>query len=370
MAEADRPAVEAAAGGASTTPAAGDLTALGQRFEEEAAAVARSGDRGAWEELRLAWLGRKQGRVRQLLARMKDVPPAERRAWGQGVNQLKEAVEARVDELDAAITAGERAAEHAAAAVDVTLPGRRPVVGSLHPITRVVRDMEQIFAELGYSVAEGPEAEDDDHNFEALNFPADHPARDTQDTFFLRGTSAAGDPLLLRTHTSPVQIRTMRSRKPPIRVIIPGRVFRFDNDLRHSPMFHQVEGLAVAEGLTFGDLKGTLEAFLKRLFDPAVEVRLRPSYFPFTEPSAEVDVTCQNCRGGGCAVCSETGWMEILGAGMVDPRVLAGCGIDPAVYSGFAFGLGVDRVAMNRYGIPNIRILFDNDERLLRQIAV
>ena len=346
------------------------LDQLQERFASEADAVADSGDRDAWEELRLAWLGRKKGTVRQLLGRMKDVPPEKRRDWGQGVNALKTQVESRLEELDEALTAGEVAAAHAAAAVDVTLPGRRPAVGSIHPITRVIREMEQICAELGYSVAEGPEAEDDDHNFEALNFPADHPARDTQDTFFLEGESAAGDPLLLRTHTSPVQIRTMRERKPPIRVICPGRVFRFDNDLRHSPMFHQVEGLAVAEGLTFGDLKGTLDAFLKRLFHPGVGVRLRPSYFPFTEPSAEVDVTCQNCQGSGCAVCSNTGWMEILGAGMVDPRVLDGCGIDPSVYSGFAFGMGVDRVAMNRYGIPNIRILFDNDERLLRQISV
>ena len=229
-------------------------------------------------------------------------------------------------------------------------------------MTVVIREMEAIFAELGYSVAEGPEVEDDFHNFEALNFPPDHPARDTQDTFFVEGG------LLLRTHTSPVQIRTMLARKPPIRVICPGRVFRFDNDLRHSPMFHQVEGLAVAEGITFGHLKGTLEAFVHRLFSPDTGVRLRPSFFPFTEPSAEVDITCPFCRGGGCATCSGTGWMEILGSGMVDPRVLANCGIDPAVYSGFAFGLGVDRVAMIRYGIPNIRMLFDNDERLLRQV--
>ena len=217
--------------------------------------------------------------------------------------------------------------------------------------------------QLGYSVAEGPEVETDYHNFEALNFPKDHPARDTQDTFFLTNGR------LLRTHTSPVQIRTMLARKPPIRVICPGRVFRFDNDLRHSPMFHQVEGLAVAEGITFGDLKGTLEAFIQRLFSPDTGVRLRPSFFPFTEPSAEVDITCQICQGDGCPTCSGTGWMEILGAGMVDPRVLAECGIDPDRYSGFAFGLGVDRVAMNRYGIPNIRMLFDNDERLLRQVA-
>jgi len=222
--------------------------------------------------------------------------------------------------------------------------------------------MEQIFAELGYSVAEGPEVETDYHNFEALNFPPDHPARDTQDTLFLKSG------FLLRTHTSPVQIRTMLERRPPIRIICPGRVFRNDNDLRHSPMFHQVEGLAVAEGLTVGHLKGTLQAFVQRLFSKDTGVRLRPSFFPFTEPSAEVDITCPFCAGGGCATCSQTGWMEILGCGMVDPRVLDECGIDPGRYAGFAFGMGVDRVAMNRYGISNIRLLFDNDERLLRQV--
>ncbi len=343
---------------------------LARRFEEEAAAVAARRDRAAWEALRLDWLGRKQGRVRALLAGMKDVAPAERRDYGQAVNRLKESVEARLAALDAELADAERQASARAAAVDVTLPGRRPVLGSLHPVTRVVHEMERIFSELGYSVAEGPEVETDYHNFEALNFPADHPARDTQDTFFVDAADSRGTPLVLRTHTSPVQIRTMLSRKPPIRVIIPGRVYRFDNDLRHSPMFHQIEGLAVDRGITFAHLKGTLQAFLQRLFAPSIQVRLRPSHFPFTEPSAEVDVSCQNCGGSGCEVCSQTGWMEILGAGMVDPRVLAECGVDPTVYSGFAFGLGVDRVAMNRYGIPNIRMLFDNDERLLRQIPV
>jgi len=332
---------------------------LRERFESEAAAVA---DRAAWEDLRLRWIGRKQGIVRGLLARTGQVEPADRPAYGQSVNELKDRVEERLAELDQALTAREREALRQREAVDVTLPGRRPALGSLHPVTWVSRQMAEIFAELGYSVAEGPEIEDDYHNFEALNFPPDHPARDTQDTFFLENG------LLLRTHTSPVQIRTMLSRQPPIRVICPGRVFRFDNDLRHSPMFHQVEGLAVAEGITVGDLKGTLEAFMTRLFSPDAKIRLRPSFFPFTEPSAEMDVTCQNCRGKGCAVCSGTGWMEILGCGMVDPRVLANCGIDPERYSGFAFGMGVDRVAMNRYGIPNIRMLFDNDERLLRQV--
>ena len=348
-----------AGGGESQTLAAPSLEARAEEFERACAAVR---DRADWESLRVQWVGRKQGILRALLDDIKRVEPAGRRAYGEAVNRLKERVEARLAELDEALATREREAVRRAAAVDVTLPGRRPHLGSVHPVSLVIREMEEIFAEMGYSVAEGPEVEDDYHNFGALNFPEDHPARDTQDTFFLENG------LLLRTHTSPVQIRTLLARQPPIRVICPGRVFRNDNDLRHSPMFHQVEGLAVAEGITVGHLKGTLLAFLRRLFAPDVEIRLRPSFFPFTEPSAEVDVTCQNCKGRGCAVCSDTGWMEILGCGMVDPRVLAGCGIDPDVYSGFAFGMGVDRVAMNRYGIPNIRLLFDNDERLLRQV--
>jgi phenylalanyl-tRNA synthetase alpha chain len=349
--------------GPSTSPdhAAGldEVAAYAGRFEEESSRVA---DRAAWEDLRVRWVGRKQGIVRSLLSRTGQVPAADRKGYGKAVNDLSGRVESRLAEIGEALTAREREAVRRAAAVDVTLPGRRPLVGSLHPITRVIREMEQIFGELGYSVAEGPEVETDYHNFEALNFPQDHPARDTQDTLFLKNG------FLLRTHTSPVQIRTMLARKPPIRIICPGRVYRNDNDLRHSPMFHQVEGLAIAEGLTVGHLKGTLLAFLRRLFAPDVEIRLRPSFFPFTEPSAEVDVTCQTCKGKGCAVCSNTGWMEILGCGMVDPRVLDECGIDPDRYSGYAFGMGVDRVAMNRYGISNIRLLFDNDERLLRQV--
>jgi len=344
---------------AEETAGLADVAEYAGRFEEEASRVS---DRAGWEDLRVRWMGRKQGEVRALLSRTGQVPAADRKSYGSAVNTLKEQVESRLAAIDEGLTAREREAVRRAAAVDVTLPGRRPHVGSLHPITRVNREMERIFAELGYSVAEGPEVETDYHNFEALNFPPDHPARDTQDTLFLKNG------FLLRTHTSPVQIRTMLARKPPIRVICPGRVFRNDNDLRHSPMFHQVEGLAVAEGITVGHLKGTLLAFLRRLFAPDVEIRLRPSFFPFTEPSAEVDVTCQSCKGAGCPVCSGTGWMEILGCGMVDPRVLDEMGIDPDRYSGFAFGMGVDRVAMNRYGISNIRLLFDNDERLLRQV--
>jgi len=349
----------AAGPGGDAAAAPDDLSGLSARFAREASQVAT---RAAWEALRLAWVGRKQGIVRDLLSRIGEVPGPERKAYGAGVNALRVEVEARLAALDVRLAEEERAAARRDAGIDATLPGRRPPLGSVHPVSLVTAEMIEIFAELGYGVAEGPEVEDDYHNFEALNFPPDHPARDTQDTFFLKNG------LLLRTHTSPVQIRTMLARRPPIRVICPGRVYRHDNDLRHSPMFHQIEGLAVAEGITFGHLKGTLEAFLKRLFSPATEVRLRPSFFPFTEPSAEVDVTCSFCRGLGCEVCSGSGWMEILGCGMVDPRVLEGCGIDPDRYSGFAFGMGPDRVAMNRYDVGNIRLLFENDERLLRQV--
>ncbi len=345
-----------------TTSSAGEqLEQLSGQFREEASRVDQ---REAWEELRRKWLGRKQGLIKSLMERMRELEPRERRDYGQSVNRLKTEVEESLASLDERMTAVEKAAARKSRKIDVTLPGRRPALGSLHPVTRVAREIEEIFAEMGYSVAEGPEVEGDYHNFEALNIPEGHPARDTQDTFFLKH-----DGLLLRTHTSPVQIRTLLERaEPPIRIICPGRVYRNDNDLRHSPMFHQVECLAVGEGITLGDLKGTLNAFVKRLFTADTGVRLRPSFFPFTEPSAEVDITCPFCRGNGCATCSSTGWIEILGSGMVDPRVLQGVGLDPERYSGFAFGLGIDRVAMIRYGIPNIRMLFDNDERLLRQV--
>jgi phenylalanyl-tRNA synthetase alpha chain len=293
---------------------------------------------------------------------LRELPKEDRRDAGRLLNELKVRVQSAIEVRGVELQRQEAEARLRAARVDVTLPGRRPPVGSLHPVTRVARQIAEIFLGLGYTVAEGPEVEEDRFNFGLLNFPDDHPARDAQDTLFVAGGR------LLRTHTSPVQIRTMLARQPPIRVICPGRVYRNDNDLRHSPMFHQIEGLCIGEGVTLGDLKGTLEAFLHRLFSPETGVRLRPSFFPFTEPSCEVDVTCQICRGAGCPTCSGTGWMEILGAGMVDPRVLENCGIDPDRYSGFAFGLGLDRVAMNQWGIPNIRSLFDSDERLLRQV--
>jgi phenylalanyl-tRNA synthetase alpha chain len=337
-----------------------ELDALRVEFDAASTEVA---DRAAWEALRVRFVGRKQGVVRAALEAIGAVAAAERKAFGAAVNRLRAHVESELERLDADLTRAEEATRLAALSLDVTLPGRRPITGVLHPVSLVAREIEGIFRELGYTVAEGPEVEDDFHNFAALNFPLDHPARDTQDTFFVRGGR------LLRTHTSPVQIRTMLARRPPIRVVCPGRVYRNDEaSLRRSPMFHQIEGLCVGEGISLADLKGTLEAFIQRLFTPDTGVRLRPSFFPFTEPSAEVDITCPFCRGKGCAVCSGTGWMEILGSGMVDPRVLRGCGIDPRVYSGFAFGLGLDRVAMIRHDIPNIRLLFENDERLLRQV--
>ena len=334
------------------------LETLERARQEFLAALAEAGsDPARVEAVRVRFAGRRSGMLRDLEEALKLLPREEKPAYGKALNDLKKLIE---DSL----TAAQRAAEHAGKrreAVDVTLPGRIPVVGAYHPVTLVRREIEEIFLRMGYSVADGPEAEDDWHNFEALNFPPDHPARDSQDTFFLKGG------LLLRTHTSPVQIRTMEETPPPIRVIIPGRVYRCDLDLRHSPMFHQVEGLVVDEGITFSHLKATLEAFVHVLFDPRLKVRFRPSFFPFTEPSAEVDITCVLCLGKGCPMCSGTGWIEILGAGMVDPRVLRACKLDPERYSGFAFGCGLDRVALLKYGLPDLRLLFGGDERLLRQ---
>jgi phenylalanyl-tRNA synthetase alpha chain len=339
--------------------ATGELRALMARFRGEVEAVA---DRSAWEALRVEWLGRKRGIVRALEARLRELDPAERREFGRGVHELRSEVESTIEALDRRLDAEERRAQLARAAVDVTLPGRRLPIGTLHPITLVYQEIESIFRQMGYSVAEGPEIEDDWHNFGALNFPDDHPARDEQDTLHLE------DGRLLRTHTSPIQIRTLLARKPPVRVLGFGRVYRNDNTLRHSPMFHQVEALVVDRGITFGHLKGAIETFFQKLFSPDTKVRLRPSYFPFVEPAAEVDITCPFCHGSGCGTCSGTGWMEIMGSGMVDPRVLENVGVDPDVYTGFAFGGGIDRIAMARYGLPNIRMLFENDLRLLRQI--
>jgi len=335
-------------------------TELDQVRESFRAALAQAGsDPARVEEVRVRFAGRRSGLLRDLEERLRSLPREDKPAYGQALNELKRAITEALEAASARASAARAGGE----SVDVTVPGRRPPVGSLHPVTLVRREIEEIFLRMGYSVADGPEVEDDRHNFEALNIPADHPARDEQDTFYLVGG------LLLRTHTSPVQVRTMETVKPPIRVVIPGRVFRRDSDLRHTPMFHQIEGLVVDEGITFAHMKATLEAFAHRLFDPALAVRLRPSYFPFTEPSAEVDVTCFICRGTGCALCSGSGWVEICGAGMVDPRVFAACGVDPQRYTGFAFGLGLDRVALLKYGLPDLRMLFAGDERLLRQFG-
>ncbi|HHQ49113.1 MAG TPA: phenylalanine--tRNA ligase subunit alpha [Acidobacteria bacterium] len=317
-------------------------------------------DAEAVEKVRVRYAGRRSGLLLELTAALRTLPAEEKRDYGRALNELKKLVEGKLKEAAAAARAG--AGKGRTGEIDVTLPGRPLPRGAEHPVHLVRQRIESIFLRMGYSVEDGPEVEDDWHNFEALNMPPDHPARDDQDTFYLAGGR------LLRTHTSPVQTRVMERSEPPIRIIVPGRVYRRDSDLRHSPMFHQIEGLVVDEGITFGHLKAALETFLHELFS-GVEVRFRPSYFPFTEPSAEVDITCIFCGGSGCGVCSRSGWIEILGSGMVDPRVFEKVGIDPDRYTGFAFGLGLDRVAMLLYGIPDLRLLFSGDQRLTRQFA-
>ena len=332
--------------------------------QEFLAALAEAGsDPARVEAVRVRFAGRRSGLLRELEDALKTLPREAKPGYGKALNELKKLIEER-------LAAAQQAAEDAGArrqVLDVTLPGRRPVTGALHPVTLVRREIEEIFLRMGYSVADGPEVEDDWHNFGALNMPPDHPARDSQDTFFLK------DGLLLRTHTSPVQVHSMETMPLPIRVIIPGRVYRRDSDLRHSPMFHQVEGLVVDEGITFGHLKATLEAFVHVLFDPRLKVRFRPSFFPFTEPSAEVDISCVFCAGVGerggsaCSTCKGTGWMEVAGAGMVDPEVFRHVGYDSEKYTGFAFGFGIDRMAMLKYGISDIKLLYDGDVRFLEQ---
>ena len=318
-------------------------------------------DAEAVDMVRIKYAGRRSGLLQDLTAALRELPNEEKRAYGLALNELKTLINAKLTEIKdraPAVTV-----DTGSSSVDVTLPGTPVVCGAQHPVHIVRRRIEDIFLRMGYDVEAGPEIEDDWHNFEALNIPPDHPARDDQDTFYLPGE------FLLRTHTSPVQARVMESCKPPIRIIVPGRVYRRDSDLRHSPMFHQIEGLLVDEGITVGHLKATLETFLHALFSDDVEVRLRPGYFPFTEPSAEVDISCIFCDQKGCGVCSGSGWIEILGAGMVDPRVFEAVGVDSERYTGFAFGLGLDRIAMLVYGIPDLRQLFAGDQRLTRQFA-
>ncbi|MCK5032966.1 MAG: phenylalanine--tRNA ligase subunit alpha [Calditrichia bacterium] len=309
------------------------------------------------DTLRLKYLSRK-GLISSLFSDLKDVVANERAIVGQKINQLKSDVESSYKELQESLKSDKETEDD----VDLFLPGRQPFIGRLHPLTIVLDEIKQIFFNLGFHVEDGPEIETDYYNFEALNIPKDHPARDMQDTLYIT------EEILLRTHTSPVQIRVMQSQKPPISIIAPGRVYRRDTpDASHSPFFHQVEGLVVDEGISFGDLKGVITAFAHKMFGSDIKVRFRPSFFPFTEPSAEYDFNCVFCRGKGCRVCKNTGWMEISGAGMVDPNVFEAVGYDSEKYTGYAFGMGVDRIAMLKYGINDIRLFFENDLRFLNQ---
>lgn len=313
------------------------------------------------EALRVKYLGKK-GELTAVLRGMGSLSAEERPVIGQVANQVRQMLEGEIEARKAHILKEEKAQKLKDEVVDVTLPGRRAKQGNLHPLTKVSRELEAIFMGMGFSIAEGPEIEKDYYNFEALNIPKDHPARDTQDTFYIT------DEFLLRSQTSPVQVRVMEKQKPPIRIIAPGRVYRSDAvDATHSPLFHQMEGLVVDKGVTMGDLRGTLETFVQALYGADAKIRFRPHHFPFTEPSAEVDVSCFVCGGSGCSVCKGEGWIEILGAGMVHPRVLSGCGIDPEVYSGFAFGMGLERIAMRKYNIDDLRLFFENDVRFLKQ---
>jgi phenylalanyl-tRNA synthetase alpha chain len=321
----------------------------------DAAAEARSLD-----EARVEFLGKK-GALTGLLKSLGDLDPAERPKAGAVINDAKQQVQSWIEAREQQLSAEQLSASLGEETVDVTLPGRRHDQGGLHPVTQALQRIEDIFVGAGYEVVEGPEIEDDYHNFEALNLPPHHPARAMHDTFYLE------DGTVLRTHTSPVQVRAMESGQPPIRVICPGRVYRRDSDITHTPMFHQVEGLVVDEGISFADLKGTVIDFVRRFFEKDLAVRFRPSYFPFTEPSAEVDVECVQCRGAGCRTCSQTGWLEVMGCGMVHPNVLSMSGIDPERYSGFAFGFGGDRLSMLLYQVDDLRLFFENDARFLAQ---
>jgi len=313
------------------------------------------------EEIRQRVLGKK-GTLTALLRSMGQLAPEERPAAGQLINAGREKISALLDDKLAALKAKERELKLQRDAIDVTEPRELPRVGTLHPNTLALNEVMTALTGLGFDIVEGPEIELDHYNFELLNLPKNHPARDAQDTFYV------DDNIVLRTHTSPVQARTMLSRKPPIRIACPGRVFRADEvDATHSPVFHQIEGLVIDKDVNMGDLKGTLDALFKKLYGDDMETRFRPSFFPFTEPSAEVDLTCISCRGKGCRICKGTGWIEVLGCGMVNPKVLEMCGIDPAVYSGFAFGIGLERITMLRYGIKDMRLLYEGDERFLRQ---
>jgi phenylalanyl-tRNA synthetase alpha chain len=328
--------------------------------EEGAAQLAQAPHQDALNALKGQYLSKELG---ELSSKLRQVPPASKKEVGQAINEARKALEAALAARTEALRLAQRAEELKKRAIDVTLPARRPSLGHRHPVRQVAEELVGIFQRMGYAVVEGPEVESDWYNFEALNIPKDHPARDMQDTFFLQTEKD----WLLRTHTSPGQIRTMLSQKPPIQVVIPGAVYRPDSDVTHSPMFHQLEILCVDKGITLADLKGTLLAFVEAVYGKGTKIRLRPSFFPFTEPSAEVDISCVFCKGDGCRICKHSGWIEILGAGMVDPNVFVSCGYDPEEYTGFAAGLGIERIAMLKYGITDIRLLFENDLRFLSQ---
>ena len=311
-------------------------------------------------QIRVQFLG-KNGELTSLLRGRKDIAPELKPSIGKFVNEARDQITNRIESRIAELTAKSIAQKLNSESVDITLSSKRNNKGGLHPCSIVINEILSIFTQMGFQVKQGPEVETDFFNFQTLNIPKDHPAREMQDTFYIN------DELLLRTHTSPMQARVMISEKPPIRIVNPGKVYRPDDDATHSPMFQQIEGLVVDKGITMCDLKGILDTFAKALFNENTKTRLRPSFFPFTEPSVEVDVTCAICGGKGCRICKGTGWIEILGAGIVNPKVLENCGIDSEVYSGFAFGLGIERIAMIKYGIPDMRILFDNDIRFLKQ---
>ena len=332
-----------------------------ERLQKEVViSISRASTEKEISEIRVKYLGKK-GSITQVLKSLGTLPESERREIGQRANQLKESTEARIEEALLQIRERERSETLEKEKIDVTLPGRRIPVGKRHPLTQILDAITDIFSRLGFEVVEGPEVELDYYNFEALNIPKGHPAREMQATFFI------SDDVVLRTHTSPVQVRTMEKKRPPVRVICPGAVYRCDSDPSHSPMFHQVEGLLVDKGITFADLKGVLTVFVHQMFGKETKLRFRPSFFPFTEPSAEIDIECFICGGRGCGVCSNTGWLEILGSGMVDPAVYKFVNYDPEEVTGFAFGMGIERIAMLKFGINDIRLFFTNDLRFLRQ---
>lgn len=339
------------------------MSELNQLLENATAAIHAAEDLNSLDSLRVQYLGKK-GDITQQLKNLGQLPADERPAAGQEINKVKQSIQQLLESRKQTLNEQQINTRLAAETIDITLPGRSISHGGLHPVTLTMNRIDQMFGKLGFDVAEGPEVEDDFHNFEALNIPEHHPARAMHDTFYFDAKT------LLRTHTSPVQVRVLEKQEPPVRVIAPGRVYRCDSDLTHTPMFHQVEGLLVDENVSFSDLKGTLHEFLKLFFEQDdLKTRFRPSYFPFTEPSMEVDISCVMCEGNGCRVCSQTGWLEVLGCGMVHPEVFRHTGIDTDKYTGYAFGMGVERLAMLRYGVNDLRLFFENDLRFLQQFA-